>query len=196
VTAVVAAPGRVLFAKNLTAMNEAQPRPAAASHSPTRRHAALHVGGDRSCADVRRAASRPFWMGAEIGANEHGVVIATRPCSQTPVAKTVPPAWTCCASRSNAPDGVGGGPVIIEMLETVGQGGGCGHGTALPLPSCSRCDLSGAFVFETAGNRWAVERVRGARAISNALTRAARARGRIACAPRGAARRRRACRAR
>ena len=87
--------------------------------------------------------SRPFWMwGAETGTNEHGVTI-------------------------------GNEAVITTLLERHGQGGGCGHERRAFTyhNSFLIADPRGAFVLETAGRRWAADRVsEGVRSISNGLT--------------------------
>ena len=63
--------------------------------------------------------------------------------------------------------------VITELLEQFGQGGGCGyeHRDSTYHNSFIVADTVGAYVLETAGKLWTVERVEsGARSISNELT--------------------------
>lgn len=122
--------------------------------------------------------SRPWWMwGAEMGANEHGVVIGneavfTRRTGDDGEGRLLGMDLLRLALEraTTAEQAV---EVIVSLLETYGQGGSCSHEHPRFRYDNSYllADPDGAIVLETAGRHWATERVRGTgRSISNGLT--------------------------
>lgn len=173
------ADGSVLFAKN-------SDRPRGEEQSVCRYPPADHAEGARvrctyiEIPQVPRTfgvvLSRIDWMwGAEMGANECGVVIGNEAVwTKEPLG---PPALLGMdlvrlglERAATAADAVG---VITGLLETHGQGGACAEGD--PAFAYHNgfliADRREAWVLETAGRAWAAERVAsGVRNISNALT--------------------------
>lgn len=119
--------------------------------------------------------SRPFWMwGAEMGVNEHGVAIGNEALhAKAPAQRRraltgmdlVRLGLERAASAAEAVD------VLTGLLEQYGQGGDCGHfGRFYYNNGFIIADAREAFVLETAGRWWALERVADHRALSNAYS--------------------------
>ncbi|HEY0132866.1 MAG TPA: hypothetical protein VGB85_02265 [Nannocystis sp.] len=194
-TTVIVRPGQVLFAKSSDRdLGEAQllewhPR---RQHAPGAALACTWISVPQVAETAAVLLSRPFWTwGAEMGTNEHGVVIGNEAVfTRSPLARvglTGMDLVRLALERSDSAEAAC--EVIVALLAAHGQGGGCGY----EQPGFSYhnsflvADAAGAFVLETAGPAWARERVTGVRSISNALTiagfaeqHADRLRGRVA----------------
>lgn len=118
---------------------------------------------------------RPFWMwGAEMGANEHGLVIgneglrARSPSPEKPALTGMDLLRLTLERASSAAQAI---DVLTTLLETHGQGGDCGY----LKPSYYNngyiiADAREGFVLETIDRDWLVRRISGTHAISNAYS--------------------------
>ena len=119
--------------------------------------------------------SKPFWIwGAEMGANEHGVVIGNEafftkvPYKKTPSLIGMDMLRLALERASTAEEAL---ETLLMLLETYGQGGN--HGCFHPLYYHNGfliADTQQAWVLETSGKEWAVERVKDVRSISNVIS--------------------------
>ena len=172
------ADGGMLFAKNSDReRNEAQ----LVEMTPRRRGApgaeikATYIAIPEVAETHACLLSRPFWMwGAEMGANEHGVVIgneavhATLPAQRRRALIGMDLVRLGLERAATATEAV---EVMTTLLERHGQGGDCGHLHRFYYNnSFIVADPREAYVLETVGRWWVVKRVEGARSLSNALS--------------------------
>ncbi len=170
--------GAVIFAKNSDREpNEAHHlvQVAAADHPEGSQVACTYVSIPQARHTHAVLLAKPFWMwGAEMGANEHGVVIGNEAVfTRAPYEKG--PALTGMdllrLALERAGDADAALRVLTGLLETYGQGGNCGftHGFYYHN-SFLIADPRQAWVLETAGKHWAAQKVKDVRTISNAIT--------------------------
>jgi dipeptidase len=119
--------------------------------------------------------SKPFWIwGAEMGANEHGVVIGNEavftkiPYDKEPGLIGMDFLRLALERASSVGEAL---DVMIDLLETYGQGGNCGFAHEMYYHNGFLiADREDAWVFETAGKQWAAEKVKDVRSISNVIS--------------------------
>jgi hypothetical protein len=176
------ASGATLFAKNsdrppdeVQHVRWSAPRVDDAVTRVTHLAVAAHDGPTHGC-----LLSVPSWCwGAEHGVNDAGVAIGNEAIYTTLDPRAAPPALTGLdlvrlglERSASAEEAVS---VVTSLLERYGQGG-TGHdprGRSGPKPYWSSfllADPHHAYVVETSGREWAVERVAEVRAISNRTT--------------------------
>jgi len=170
--------GDVLFAKN----SDREPNEA---HEVVIIPAANHAAGETvKCTYVeipqvehtyRVLLAKPFWIwGAEMGSNEFGVTIGNEAVFTRTAYGKEPGLIGMDFLRlalERARSAEQAMKVIIDLLESFGQGGNCGFVHKLYYHnSFLICDTEEAWVLETSGSEWAAEQVTDVRSISNAIT--------------------------
>ena len=119
--------------------------------------------------------SRPFWMwGAEMGANEHGLVIGNEAVfTKIPYEKSDALTGMDLLRLALERAETAGQAVseITGLIETYGQGGNCGYQNRMYYHnSFILADPKETWVLETAGKHWAAKKINGVYAISNRLS--------------------------
>ncbi len=174
----VTADGSVLFAKN----SDREPNEAHelvilphARHSPGSAVRCTYIEIPQADETFAVLLAKPFWIwGAEMGANEHGVVIGNEAVFSKIPAEKKPGLIGMDFLRLALERGATARAaleVITSLLETYGQSGNCGFTHPFYYHnSYIIADPSEAWVLETVGRQWVAEKVVGLRTISNVLT--------------------------
>ncbi len=172
------ASGEVLFAKNSDRdSNEAHliELIPAQDHSPTARLQCTYIEIPQVPHTYQVLLSKPFWIwGAEMGANEHGVVIGNEALF-TKIQHEKEPGLigmdllrlglerskTACEALQ----------LITRLISEYGQSGNCGYTHPFHYHNGFLiADRNEAWVLETAGREWAAEKVTSIRSISNVIS--------------------------
>lgn len=174
----VTADGVTLFGKNSDREpNEAHHvvRIPAASHAPGTKMKCTYIEIPQVEQTYEVLLAKPFWIwGAEMGANEHGVVIGNEavftkiPYDKKPGLIGMDFLRLALERARTAREAL---DVITNLLAQYGQGGNYGfkHATYYHN-SFIIADPREAWVLETADKHWAAERVKDIRTISNGIT--------------------------
>ncbi|NVM34150.1 MAG: C69 family dipeptidase [Candidatus Lokiarchaeota archaeon] len=119
--------------------------------------------------------SQPYWIwGAEMGANEHGVVIGNEAVYTHEPLRSIG-----LLGMDLLRLGLERGKtareameIMIDLLEKFGQGGGCAYDDPSWMyhNSFIIADPKEAYVLETADKWWIVEKIKNMRSISNGIT--------------------------
>jgi secernin len=165
----------MLFGKNSDRQrNEAQAVEcvAAADHQPGAQCKCTYLAIPQVRHTYAVLICRPFWIwGAEMGANEHGVVIGNeglRAKGPAPEGEALIGMDLVRLALERATTAAQAVEVVTSLLQRHGQGGNCGHLTpSYYYNGFMIADPTEAFVVETIGREWLVQSVQGARAISN-----------------------------
>lgn len=170
--------GEVLFAKNSDRdPNEAQQVElfAAQDHPQPSKLKCTYIEIPQVPHTYQVLLSKPFWIwGAEMGANEFGVVIGNEavftkiPHEKSPGLIGMDFLRLGLERGKTAFEAL---QVITQLLAEYGQSGNCGFAHPFQYHnSFLIADPQEAWVLETAGREWAAEKVKSIRSISNAIT--------------------------
>ena len=120
--------------------------------------------------------SKPFWMwGAEMGVNEHGLVIGNEaifskiPANKKPALLGMDMLRAALERAITPREAL---QVIIDLLEKFGQGGNCtSHGNTIYYHnSFVIANAEEAWVLETVDKQWAAKKIKDVYSISNCYT--------------------------
>jgi dipeptidase len=171
------ADGSVLFAKNSdrdpNEVHELLFVPAAAHHEQTEKCTYIEIPQVEHTHAVFLC--KPLWIwGAEMGANEHGVVIGNEalfakvPAGKEPGLIGMDFLRLALERASSAEEAA---QVIIDLLETYGQSGNCGYEKPMYYHnSYLIADHRGALILETVDKEWALKKVEQVGSISNRIS--------------------------
>ena len=146
----------------------------AADHAPGSKVKCTYIEIDQAAHTNALILSKPSWIwGGEMGINEYGVVIGNEA-----IWTKMPYGGDALLGMDMLRIGLERGKtaeeavnVIIEMLETYGQGGNCAFdGTFLYHNTFLVTDPTCAYILETSGPYWALEKVEDIRSISNVMS--------------------------
>jgi dipeptidase len=172
------ADGSLIFAKN----SDREPNEAhhllavpAADHAPGEMVQCTYIRIPQAPHTHAVLLAKPFWIwGAEMGANQHGVVIGNEavftklPYEKTPGLIGMDFLRLALERAASASDAL---QVITRLLEKHGQSGNCGfHHQLYYHNSFLIADPREAWILETAGRQWAARQVKDVGSISNAIT--------------------------
>jgi secernin len=118
--------------------------------------------------------NQPFWMfGAEMGANEHGVVIGNEALftREKPDVTGLTGMDLLRLALERSRRAAQALEIIIELLERYGQGGNCGYRQKFfYMNSFLIADAKEAYVLETVKSWWAWKKITDIWSISNVIT--------------------------
>lgn len=148
----------------------------AADHAPGSRVKCTYIEIPQAAHTHAVFLSKPYWMwGAEMGANEHGLVIGNEAIYSKVPANKEPALLGMDMLRAALERAVTpreAMQVIIELLEQFGQGGNCAsHGNEMYYHnSFLIANADDAWALETVDKQWAAKQVKDVYSISNCLT--------------------------
>ncbi len=172
------ADGSVLFAKN----SDREPNEAhhltlvpAADHQPGQMLKCTYITIPQVSHTNAVLLAKPFWIwGAEMGANEHGLVIGNEAVFSKIAASKEPGLIGMDFIRlglERAATAREALYIITALLDAHGQGGNCGFDHPFYYQnSFIIADPHDAWVLETVDRQWVAEQVKDVRSISNAYT--------------------------